>query len=167
VLIPLRIVRQGFRVLFEPGARAFDSASASARQEFSRKARTIAGNFQLFSRERWLCDPRRNRLWFAALSHKGLRLTIPLLHLALLLSNVAAAHLAPYHWLLAGQIAFYGAALCGCLQQGGRRFVGFTVPYTLCLMCWATIVGFYRFVTHQQPITWERTPVAAAVRNRV
>jgi cellulose synthase/poly-beta-1,6-N-acetylglucosamine synthase-like glycosyltransferase len=167
VLIPLRIVRQGFRVLFEPGARAFDSASASARQEFGRKARTIAGNFQLFSRERWLCDPRENRLWFAAISHKGLRLTVPLLHLALLLSNIAAAHTAPYHWLLAGQIGFYAAALCGCLQQQGRkRFIGFTVPYTLCLMCWSTIVGFYRFVTHQQPITWERTPVAAPVRNR-
>ena len=36
VLIPLRIVRRGFRVLFEPGARAYDSASATARQEFVR-----------------------------------------------------------------------------------------------------------------------------------
>ena len=55
-----------------------DSTSASAQQEFSRKARTIAGCFQLFARERWLLDPRQNRLWFATLSHKGLRLTLPL-----------------------------------------------------------------------------------------
>ncbi len=57
VLIPLRIVRKGFRVLFEPGARAYDCASATARQEFVRKARTIAGTFQLFARERWLFNP--------------------------------------------------------------------------------------------------------------
>ena len=35
------------------------------------------------------------------------------------------------------------------------------MAYTLCLLCWATVVGFYRFVTHRQPVTWERTPLAA------
>jgi glycosyltransferase involved in cell wall biosynthesis len=169
VLIPLRIVRRGYRVLFEPAARAYDSASATARQEFARKARTIAGNFQLFVREGWLFNPRRNRLWFETISHKALRLLVPVLHVAVLAANVgaAAAHLSPYRWLLVAQLAFYGAAFCGCLQKRGeRRFIGFTVPYTLCLLCWSTMVGFYRFATHRQPITWERTPVPAPVRNR-
>jgi len=169
VLIPLRIVRRGYRVLFEPAARAYDSASASARQEFARKARTIAGNFQLFVREGWLFNPRRNRLWFETISHKALRLLIPVLHVAVLAANItaAAAQVSPYQWLLVAQLAFYGAAFCGCLQKRGqRRFIGFTVPYTLCLLCWSTMVGFYRFATHQQPITWERTPVPMPVRNR-
>jgi cellulose synthase/poly-beta-1,6-N-acetylglucosamine synthase-like glycosyltransferase len=161
VLIPLRIVRRGYRVLFEPGARAYDSTSATAQQEFARKARTIAGNFQLFTRERWLFNPLRNRLWFETLSHKGLRLTLPLLHVTLLAANVAAAGTFPYDWLLAGQAAFYGAAACGAVQRRGRRrFAAFTVPYTLCLLCWATMAGFYRFVTHRQPVTWERAPAA-------
>ena len=165
VLVPLRIVRRGYRVLFEPRARAYDNASATAQQEFARKARTIAGNFQLFARESWLFNPVQNRLWFATISHKALRLLIPLLHMAVLVANIAAAQVFPYQWLLAAQIAFYGAAVCGCLQQRGeRRFVGFTVPYTLCLLCWSTMVGFYRFVTGRQPITWERTPVAVPVR---
>src|SRR6185295_9867402 len=47
VLIPMRIARRGYRVLFEPAARAFDRAPGTGREEFGRKARTLAGNFQL------------------------------------------------------------------------------------------------------------------------
>jgi hypothetical protein len=137
--------------------------SMTARQEFTRKARTIAGNFQLFSRERWLFSPFHNRLWFETISHKALRLTIPVLHVALLASNIALADSWPYQWLLGAQLAFYGAAVCACIQRRGpRRFIGFTAPYTLCLLCWSTIVGFYRFITDRQPVTWERAPVAAS-----
>jgi glycosyltransferase involved in cell wall biosynthesis len=162
MLIPLRISRRGYRVLFEPRARAYDCTSATASHEFARKARTIAGNFQLFSRERWVFNPFRNRLWFETLSHKALRLATPALHLALLVANIAAASTWPYQWLLAGHIVFYAAAVGGCLQrEGQRRFVGFTVPYMLCLLLWSTINGFYRFVTNQQPVTWERTPATA------
>jgi cellulose synthase/poly-beta-1,6-N-acetylglucosamine synthase-like glycosyltransferase len=167
VLIPLRIAQRGYRVLFEPAARAFDCASATTRQEFARKARTIAGNFQLFWRERWLFDPRRNRLWFQTMSHKALRLLLPVLHVALFAANVAAAHVAPFQWLLAAQVAFYGAAMAGAVQrQGRRRFIGFTVPYTLCLLCWTTVVGFYRFATNGQPITWERPAVPVPADDR-
>jgi cellulose synthase/poly-beta-1,6-N-acetylglucosamine synthase-like glycosyltransferase len=161
VLIPLRIVQQGYRVVFESAARAFDRTSATARQEFSRKARTIAGTFQLFSRERWLFDPRRNRLWFATMSHKGMRLLLPVFHVGALVANIAAAGLSPYQWLLVAQGAFYAAALAGAVQRRSRhRIKLFTVPYTLCLLCWADIVGFYRFATNRQPVTWERSPVA-------
>jgi glycosyltransferase involved in cell wall biosynthesis len=161
VLIPLRIVQQGYRVIFEPAAHAFDRTSATARQEFARKARTIAGTFQLFSRERWLLDPRRNRLWFATMSHKGLRLLLPVLHAGALAANVAAAGVWPYQWLLGAQALFYAAAIAGGIQRRGpHRLKLFTVPYMLCLLCWADVVGFYRFVTNRQPVIWERLPVS-------
>jgi cellulose synthase/poly-beta-1,6-N-acetylglucosamine synthase-like glycosyltransferase len=161
VLIPLRIVQQGYRVIFEPAARAFDRTSATAAQEFGRKARTIAGTFQLFSRERWLFNPWRNRLWFATMSHKGLRLLLPVLHAGALVANIVAASAWPYDWLLGAHAAFYGAAIAGAIQQRGtRRITLFTVPYTLCLLCWADIVGFYRFLTNRQPVTWERLPAS-------
>jgi len=161
VLIPLRIVRKGYRVLFEPRARAYDSASATAQHEFVRKARTIAGTFQLFSRERWLFNPRRNRLWSATMSHKGMRLLLPVLHAGAFVANVVAASVWPYQWLLAVHVVFYAAAIAGALQRrGARRTKLFTVPYTLCLLCWADIVGFYRFATDRQPVTWERLPAS-------
>ena len=67
VLIPVRIARRGYRVLFEAQARAYD-VTVALRAEFARKTRTIAGTFQLFARESWLLNPFRSRLWFEALS---------------------------------------------------------------------------------------------------
>src|SRR5204863_1395252 len=87
VLIPLRIVRAGHRVLFEPEARAYDGASSTARQEFVRKVRTIAGTFQLLVREAWVFDPFRNAVWFETISHKALRLAMPLLQMLVLVAN--------------------------------------------------------------------------------
>ena len=157
LLIPLRIVRRGYRVLFEPQARAYDRAPATACEEFSRKTRTIAGTFQLFARERWLFNPLRNRLWFQTFSHKGLRLILPALHLTLFVANLAVVDLWPYRWILSGQLAFYAATLLGCTTLFERRRpLLVSVPYTMCLLCWATMVGFVRTLTDRQPVTWER-----------
>ncbi|HEY6360384.1 MAG TPA: glycosyltransferase family 2 protein [Vicinamibacterales bacterium] len=159
VLIPLRITRRGYRVLFEPRARAFDSASATAQQEFIRKARTSAGTCQLFAREGWLLNPFRNRLWFETISHKALRVMLPVLHAAALLANVALADRWFYGWMLAGQVAFYAAALVGCAQrQARRRSIVFSIPCAICLHSWVTVVGFVRFATNRQQVTWERVP---------
>ncbi len=159
LLIPLGIVRRGYRVLFEPKARAYDRAPATAREEFSRKTRTIAGMFQLFARERWLFSPLRNRLWFQTFSHKGLRLILPALHVALFVANLAVADLWPYRWILSAQLAFYAAALLGCTTLFGRRRpLLVSVPHTMSLLCWATMVGFARALTNGQPVTWERVP---------
>jgi cellulose synthase/poly-beta-1,6-N-acetylglucosamine synthase-like glycosyltransferase len=159
VLIPLQIVRRGYRVLFEPDARAYDRAPSTAREEFVRKARTIAGTFQLFARAWWLLHPLRNRLWFETISHKALRLTIPALHVALFAANVALLDVPPYTWLLAGQVVFFAAALAGCTQRDARRRLMIcSVPYTICLLAAATVVGFVRFATQRQQVTWERLP---------
>jgi cellulose synthase/poly-beta-1,6-N-acetylglucosamine synthase-like glycosyltransferase len=162
ILIPLRIVRRGYRVLFEPGARAYDSAAPSARHEFTRKARTNAGLFQLFARERWLFNPLQNRLWFETMSHKGLRLTLPLLHAALFAATCLLATGWLYQLALAGQLTFYAAALAGHVRRNARRrSIVFSVPYAICLLSWAAIVGFLRFATRRQPAAWERTPAPA------
>ena len=157
VLIPLRIVRKGFRVVFEPRARAYDAASPTAQHEFVRKARTIAGTFQLFSRELWLFNPRRNRLWVETMSHKALRLALPVLHAALLVATVPLASTWFYQAALAGQAMFYAAALFGYTQGcNKRRSFVFSVPCAICLLSWATVVGFLRFLTNRQQVTWER-----------
>ena len=167
VLLPLRIVRRGYRVIFEPRARAYDQVSATAREEFARKARTIAGTFQLFARERWLFNPLRNRLWFETISHKALRLTIPVLQVLLLVANLALAHVWPYSWFLAAQLAWYAAALLGCARRRGRRSLMIvSIPHTICLLSWATIVGFVRMATHSQAVTWERVSPVSAVSVR-
>jgi cellulose synthase/poly-beta-1,6-N-acetylglucosamine synthase-like glycosyltransferase len=162
VLIPMMIVRKGYRVLFEAGARAHDLIAMNPQEDFIRKARTIAGTFQLFARHPWMLHPLRCRVWFEALSHKALRLAIPVLHLVVLVANVVLMDVVFYRALLAAQGTFYAAALVGYVQgrsvRTPRRSPVFSVPYTMCLLGWATIVGFSRIVARRQRVTWDRVP---------
>jgi cellulose synthase/poly-beta-1,6-N-acetylglucosamine synthase-like glycosyltransferase len=173
VLIPLRMVCRGYRVLFDARARAVDRPSTTARQEFSRKTRTIAGTFQLFYRERWLLNPFRNRIWFETLSHKGLRLAAPLLQAAVLVCSIALHDDPLYRLVLLGQCVFYAAALAGWRapspeSRAPSYFRILSVPYAICLVNLATVVAFVRFVTGTQRVTWERaTPLPAPALPRV
>lgn len=157
MLIPLRIAKRGYRVLFEPEARAYDRAAAQAEEEFTRKVRTIAGNFQLFARERWLLNASQNPLWFQIVSHKGLRLLGPLLLAGTFGANLFLIDQPFYRWTLGAQVCFYAAALAGyALRNAGRTIPILSVPYVFCLLNWATLVAFFRFVTGRQSVTWEK-----------
>ncbi|MGY0557198.1 MULTISPECIES: glycosyltransferase family 2 protein [unclassified Lysobacter] len=94
VLVPMQVVRQRRRVVFEPGARAWDHASDSVADERRRKVRTLAGNLQLVQLAPWLANPLQNPIWFRFSCHKLLRLVAPW---ALLLMLVAVAALASQH----------------------------------------------------------------------
>ncbi len=157
VMIPIRIARKGYQVVFEPAAKAFDLAPPSAHAELARKARTIGGTFQLFARERWLLNPRLNPLWFETVSHKALRLAIPILLATLLLTNLVLLDTWPYQLTMAAQGAFYMAAAAGYVHRHARRHrLILKLPYTMCLFSCAIVLGFFRFVTDHQEVTWER-----------
>jgi cellulose synthase/poly-beta-1,6-N-acetylglucosamine synthase-like glycosyltransferase len=164
VLIPMRIARQGYRVIFEPSARAFDRPT-SASHEFVRKVRTIAGNFQLFARESWLLNPVRNRLWLQTLSHKALRLALPVVFFAALVANVWLLDNWFYRVTLIGQLSALMVALLTWMMPAFRqRIPAVVLPYTICFLCLATIVGFLRYATGQQSVTWKRSPAALDLR---
>lgn len=158
VLTPFRITRRGYRVLFEPRARAYGALPATTREEFTRKARTLAGNFQLFARELWLLNPFHNRLWWQTVSHKVLRLFIPVFQLMLFAANATLASDAPfYQAALLAQILFYAGATAGwALHYTQRKFWPVSVPFAFCLLSWATVVGFFRCITGRQAVTWDK-----------
>jgi biofilm PGA synthesis N-glycosyltransferase PgaC len=155
VLIPMRIVRRGYRVLFEPAAQAYDRVAATAEAEFARKVRTLAGNFQLFIRAPWLLNPGVNRLWWETLSHKACRLLSPFCLAAVLGSSLFLAQEPFYQAALAAQCALYAAAGAGYLSRNSRRknrLLG--IPYAFCLLNWAVVIGLLRFVNGKQRVTW-------------
>lgn len=157
VLIPMQIVRRGFRVLFDPNAVAYDRMSATPMEEFRRKVRTIAGNFQLLLRERWLLNPLRNRIWVQMLSHKALRLLIPFGLAMALVTNLMLLEEPLFQWFLGGQMIFYTAALIGLMTPGhSRSYVIFNAPYAFCLLNWAVAVALVRIIRGQQQVTWNK-----------
>jgi cellulose synthase/poly-beta-1,6-N-acetylglucosamine synthase-like glycosyltransferase len=157
VLVPMRIMKAGYRVLFDPGIRAFDRAPATAGEEFRRKARTLAGNYQLFSREAWMLVPGRNRLWLQTISHKVLRLLGPALLLMALAANLALLERSGFRWMLLAQAGFYGAAGLGGMLRSRRKVSPiFSLPYAFCLANAAALVGALRFLGCRQQVTWQR-----------
>ncbi|MBU0967479.1 MAG: glycosyltransferase family 2 protein [Proteobacteria bacterium] len=86
VLIPLNIAMQGYHVLFDSSAVAYDVVSKDFSQEKKRKIRTLAGNWQLLALEPALFNPLKNPLWVQFVSHKICRLLVPYLALILLFS---------------------------------------------------------------------------------
>lgn len=167
VWLPMRITRRGYRVLFEPSARAWDRAPATARQEFVRKVRTLSGNFQLLTRELWLLNPIRNRLWLQTLSHKVLRLMTPVLLLIAFGADLLLVGSAFHRWTLASQIVFYGAALGGHALQGAQRNARvLTIPYVICFLSVATLVALFRFITNGPSVTWDQPFASCDERGR-
>jgi hypothetical protein len=118
VLAPMRAVLDGWRVVLEERALAFDTIASNGSTESRRKRRTLAGNYQILAHEPRLLLPGLNPVWLQYCSHKIGRLLIPW---ALVGAFVAAAALAPHSWLygvaLAGQGAFYGLAAFGAYLE--------------------------------------------------
>jgi len=99
VLIPMRVIKAGYRVIFEPAAQAWDQVSRSPGAERTRKLRTLAGNFQLVQLAPWLLVPFVNPIWMRFVGHKLLRLLAPWALLALLIATVALARYNLFHFL--------------------------------------------------------------------
>jgi cellulose synthase/poly-beta-1,6-N-acetylglucosamine synthase-like glycosyltransferase len=90
VLIPMRIVLQGFRNVFDAKALAFDTVSKDIAQEKKRKIRTLAGNYQLIMIMPELLNPLKNPIFFRFLSHKIFRLFVPYAFMVMVASSLAA-----------------------------------------------------------------------------
>ncbi len=168
VLIPMRTLRRGYRVVFEPEAKAFDRSVETGREEFARKVRTIGGNLQLFIREQWLWNPISNRLWFQAMSHKLLRILGPFL---LAVAFVASASLADssdaHRFVFGAQLLFYTAALSGwALRQVRTIGPWLSIPYAFCLLNVAALVSIVRFLTGHQTVTWQKASELAPEQER-
>jgi len=154
VWIPMRLRLQGRRVLFCEEALAFDRAFDDER-EFSRKVRTLAGNYQIFALMPALLVPFVNPSWFETCSHKIMRLVCPWALAVLLVACVlgvwrgGTAAFSLLAALLAGQALFYAGALAG--SRAGRMG---TVARTFVVLNAAAVAGLWRFLTGRQRVTW-------------
>jgi cellulose synthase/poly-beta-1,6-N-acetylglucosamine synthase-like glycosyltransferase len=122
VLGPMRVVLRGYRVAFDDRAHAYDAVAKDTAAETRRKVRTLAGNFQLLSREPRLLLPGVNPVWLQFMSHKIGRLLVPYALLAVLMASTALARESVFYALaLAAQVAFYGLAAYGAVLEQRRH----------------------------------------------
>jgi len=155
VYIPMHVVRRGARVIFDPRARAWDSPDQGTAREFTRKVRTLSGNYQLLQLAPWLLTSA-NPLRFQFVSHKVLRLVVPFALLATLL----ASFLTPgvfYRGAVILQLAFYTLSFLGLahfLRRGPLARVA-DAARTFVLLNSAATVAFANFVAGRKA-AWSR-----------
>jgi len=154
VYVPMQVARAGGRVVFEPRARAWDLADQGTGREFSRKVRTLSGNYQLLQLAPWLLS-RTNPLRFEFISHKLLRLVVPF---ALVTALAACAFLPQpfYRLVLLLQLGFYALSLLGMTRMkiGPLARLG-DAASTFVVLNTAAVVAFANFVTARK-VAWTR-----------
>jgi len=155
LLTPMRIVMQGYRVVFEGRALAFDRVSHDYASEFKRKVRTLAGNYQAISLCPRLMKPWANRIFLQFVSHKVFRLLAPIALVGLFITN--AVHLGGWYTVfMALQITGYSLAMVGWwLNRVGVRERLTGAAFTFCLLNYASLMGAVQFLK-AEVVQWEK-----------
>lgn len=150
---PVELLRQGKRTLFVPGAYAFDKAADDIKQEFGRKVRNLAGNWQSFQTHSWLFNPTRNPVWWQFLSHKLFRLLVPYALITAFLSALFGQGLF-LNIMLALQLAFYAVAVASYANLSGTNNKIFNMIKIFIQLNAAAFVATARFFTSKKAISW-------------
>ncbi len=144
VLIPMQAARAGKRVLFHAAAVARDRIFVQRGKEFQRKVRTLTGNYQLLRLAPWLLTLQNPLLW-RLISHKLLRLAVPLFLLLLLVSSALDPG-ALYRVALSLQLLLYGLALLGAANTRSRAWRPVSIAYTFVMLNVAAACALYNFL---------------------
>ncbi len=154
VFIPVKVIEQGYRTVFESDAIAYDQISKTTQAESKRKIRTLAGNWQLFIKM-WR-DFRKYDFVFIAqvISHKLLRIIAPIFILVLLISNLFLITRRIYRIVLIIQVVFYLCALFNIIFKS-RRMIIFNIAYTFCALNLDAVKGFLAFINNEHKPMWK------------
>lgn len=159
--IPLRLLMDGWRVMFEPAALAYEDLPPALADEFGRRVRIGAGDFQILARCLSLLHPSNGLAAWVFFSHKVLRWGTPFF----LVGTISAILLlvllrAPGAWALAvvavctlvwTAIGFTSIRLPGILGKIASASAYFAA------MNAALFLGFFRWLRGSQSTTWNRT----------
>ncbi len=156
VLVPMNIIRQRKRVLFEQSAVSSEDTTADIKEEYERRVRIGTGNFQSFS---WLYDflnPLRGWPAFCYVSHKVMRWFSPFFILLFIIMQTILM-------LSVDSVFFTGTGvivlifLFFILLFWVTRIRLFRPFYYFAMMNIAIIHGFFKFLDGVKSAYWDRT----------
>jgi poly-beta-1,6-N-acetyl-D-glucosamine synthase len=152
---PLAVAMRGHRVIHEERARAFDRLPEKTSDEFRRKVRTLAGNFQLMARLPAALLPWRNRLWWQFVSHRAVRLIVPWAMLVLLGTSAVLAG-PVYRFSFWGQVALLALGLAGTQKAIARRSRLASAVCSFLVLNAAAWVAFWVWAGGRSSRSWTR-----------
>jgi len=164
--ITMRVIQQGYRVVYEPDAVSYDDVSKEMKDEFRRRVRINAGRYQAFFSSQKLWPWNRPLVVFEIISHKLFRLLLPIFMVGALFFNgltVLYSSAPAFMWfVLMGQIVFYCLSLWGYLAEKANgpksaKMARFSnLAYYLTSSNIAALCGFVRYLRRRQSVLWEK-----------
>jgi glycosyltransferase involved in cell wall biosynthesis len=149
---PLSVIRKGYRSVIDSKAFVYDTWPKKIDEEFHRKVRTLAGNFQLFRLAPWTLA-LRNPVFFQLVSHKVMRLAVPYLLLLLLASALALSSISLLYAIFAFlQIFFWTIALAALRYRIPLLHHVADLASALLMLNAAAIAGLYKFLFTRGPL---------------
>lgn len=160
--LTLSCLEQGMDAIVDPEAVCHEAVSTDIREEFRRKRRIAAGNFQNLQRFWNYLLPVNGgaATTFAFWSHKGLRWTGPFLLLGAMVSSIGLGAMNPWFLPLAG--GFAGVFLMAAAdrffgKRNGPHVKLFRFARYFLSMNLALFLGFLDFLKGPRTSVWEPT----------
>lgn len=156
-VLPLDVVEQGMRVVYEPDALLYEPALAEAPSEFRMRVRVSLRALWAIYDKRTLLNPFRHPLFaWQLFSHKVLRYTAFIPLVGLLIFNAALLGTGAFYAVcMAVQAAAYAAAALGHVSRRAlARVPGLLTPYYFVLLNAACMVAAWKFIRRQKIVVW-------------
>jgi cellulose synthase/poly-beta-1,6-N-acetylglucosamine synthase-like glycosyltransferase len=153
-VIPMSVICQGYRVVFEPEALGWERGSTNLREEFRRKVRIAAGAAQVLVRGYGWPKNAPGAFWFVFISHKVLRWLSPFTGLLFLTLAFAFPHSMASQVVIAGfslMMVLVLARVCTSLEHPAVSAVFYFVFGQV-----ATAYGLLKGVLGLQTILWAK-----------
>lgn len=157
-VLPLAVVEQGYRVVYEPEAFLTEDTLTTQSSEYRMRVRVALRALWALWDKRALLNPRKSGIFAWQLwSHKVLRYMSFIPFLGAMLLNWALLTNGPVYLVAAiGQVCFLGLSLAAFNQSRllGRSALGRYCFY-FTLLNWASAVAFLRFIRGQKQVLWQ------------
>ena len=153
---PLHVIRQGYRVLFEDRALAYEETTHSTPEEFRMRVRVVTrGIHGLLSMPDLLTPWKFGWVSFQLWSHKILRWLVPYFLLLFFVGNLFLWQHPFYSVFLAGQVLFYFMALFASFMSIQHLWKPLGIPLFFCTLNAAAFFSIIEVLRGKKYVVWE------------
>lgn len=169
-VIPLNIIAQGYRGIYEDGAFCFEETAGNSREEFKRQVRIATRTIRALFNNRGLLNPLNDAMFaFEMISHKLLKFLVPLFSIALFFSNLLIFSAGIFYlFVMAMQVLFYLFAYKGHMAEKNGGGNGLTnIAHTFFMVNAAILLGWMKYFSGETYSVWSSDRVKGLGNNKI
>ena len=155
-VLPLLVVKKGFRVVFHKELYCYEASSVDSMSEYQRQIRITNRTLRALFRYYSLFNPIMYPMFsFKLISHKLIRFCVPVFLVVIIPVNIVIYNSGIYYKVsFVGQIIFYVAALLGYISSYSGKILIFRVISHFVVFNIAILMGWYKYIIGETQVTW-------------